>query len=867
MAASSPTDDAAAEALAEFLDQSGSHSPIPLISHTPYRFHSSIPSQRSSPLPLHAKTPISRLKAADGGNTSLSALNYVASPLTVAPTLSATIQTRNGSPFTFKLPKLPFDVDPHGDADDQAWGRIMEQDEEGGLPSQGLVDFDEGNPFASQFISPVMTKPSQAAASLGVPRMPQTPTKSPQTKSAPSTISRKHYRSVTGLGTPSTVRSGAMKRHLTQEPGSNPVSPTAVRRRVNSSQTFLTNVPLSRNVSSASIYSVPGQQDRNVSGMTSLTASTSYELRSPTVGPYVPELHPSHPLPGLVPGHHPSPQPSQGYSPLYTPLQPGGAFFDSPDPSQGIFAAQQGEISLMQGMNQIMAPTHPAPNTTSMLSVASFPGTSGMRQQPLGTIMETPSLAQDTTVVYTQVSSAPMASQARFQNVEYPVVPAARPQSFSAHLPSEAQPIDVNSWVERTHESRKDMANSIPPQYSFTPQGESVQYFQPSLQVPAQSHPTQRVLHVQSVPQFTHDPQVGPSMQTHHAEVYRHTSGSYPWDHAGPSSQPLSAPLMSARSVSAPGFSLDHGSSAMPVISEIDLSLVQPGGLFGPIQTGHPLASQSQPGLEIDTSHMTPYSYPPEPSSATMSPETPRKRKTYPRVGNPLRPGPKPKPKTPKKSRDGSQGSNSPGAGGEEPNVFAATTLARIDEDGPIEQPSVAIASDAAPTAMQREASSTSSMATPTVMLEQPQVVVHPPPAALGPDQAISGLSRDILEKLYMTYMAVEDGRPPQKRFKCMIEGCDRSFPRKSAIHSHIQTHLEDKPFRCDAEDCGAAFVRLHDLRRHTRIHSGTKPFPCPCGKGFARGDALHRHRQRGICIGAIVPRRTSGSPPRYEPY
>jgi hypothetical protein len=65
-----------------------------------------------------------------------------------------------------------------------------------------------------------------------------------------------------------------------------------------------------------------------------------------------------------------------------------------------------------------MAPTHPAPNTTSMLSVASFPGTSGMRQQPLGTIMETPSLAQDTTVVYTQVSSAPMASQARFQNVE-----------------------------------------------------------------------------------------------------------------------------------------------------------------------------------------------------------------------------------------------------------------------------------------------------------------------------------------------------------------------------------------------------------------------------------------------------------------
>ena len=38
-------------------------------------------------------------------------------------------------------------------------------------------------------------------------------------------------------------------------------------------------------------------------------------------------------------------------------------------------------------------------------------------------------------------------------------------------------------------------------------------------------------------------------------------------------------------------------------------------------------------------------------------------------------------------------------------------------------------------------------------------------------------------------------------------------------------------------------------------------------GKGFARGDALHRHRQRGICEGSIVPQRTSRSPPRYDPY
>ncbi|KAK4701558.1 hypothetical protein P7C70_g4675, partial [Phenoliferia sp. Uapishka_3] len=119
-------------------------------------------------------------------------------------------------------------------------------------------------------------------------------------------------------------------------------------------------------------------------------------------------------------------------------------------------------------------------------------------------------------------------------------------------------------------------------------------------------------------------------------------------------------------------------------------------------------------------------------------------------------------------------------------------------------------------------------------------------------------VTRDTIQSFYegVPGHTLSNGQKVPKRYMCLIEGCERLFPRKSAIESHIQTHLEDKPFVCPQADCDAAFVRQHDLRRHERIHSGNKPFPCPCGKGFARGDALARHRARGICSGSLVPRR-----------
>lgn len=121
-----------------------------------------------------------------------------------------------------------------------------------------------------------------------------------------------------------------------------------------------------------------------------------------------------------------------------------------------------------------------------------------------------------------------------------------------------------------------------------------------------------------------------------------------------------------------------------------------------------------------------------------------------------------------------------------------------------------------------------------------------------------SSLPKEYIQSLYrgVPSHTAANGTKVPKRYECLMDGCERTFPRKSAIESHIQTHLEDKPFICPHADCDASFVRQHDLRRHERIHSGNKPFPCPCGKGFARGDALARHRARGICSGSLVPRR-----------
>ncbi|KAF1356503.1 hypothetical protein BDV97DRAFT_9692 [Delphinella strobiligena] len=107
-----------------------------------------------------------------------------------------------------------------------------------------------------------------------------------------------------------------------------------------------------------------------------------------------------------------------------------------------------------------------------------------------------------------------------------------------------------------------------------------------------------------------------------------------------------------------------------------------------------------------------------------------------------------------------------------------------------------------------------------------------------------TGISAEEVQQ-YISEQNQADGK-----WTCLFDGCYKKFGRKENIKSHVQTHLGDRQFKCN--HCGKCFVRQHDLKRHAKIHSGDKPHKCPCGNGFARQDALTRHRQRGVCEGAL---------------
>ncbi|KAK4688531.1 hypothetical protein P7C73_g1581, partial [Tremellales sp. Uapishka_1] len=627
---------------------------------------------------------------------------------------------------------------------------------------------------------------------------------------------RKRHRTVSGLGTPSRVAKKGRQVSSDFNTLNSIVSPS---KRRSASTSLTTSQPLMRSISDSAAHSFgvySHHQDRNVSNSSYMSGSTSWSQ--------VPQS-PNHMIlydsaaggsmggpPELMESTHPSPNQHNGPD---TKTPPTGFVYESPMP-MGLGARFEGQPMEYNGYSSM---PHSQPGSTSMVSVASFPT---MRTQTLDTINE--HTAVDEYANMTLMLSQPIPQSASFPQMDMPSVPNMHYNNTydyvammnNQHAPSQAQAIQ--SWTSNTQ-----VASS------------NTNYGNLGFQHPAQLGYT------------------APPLVQRHASTSAIPSSFVPYDMVAPNGQG-SFPMMPR---SASTSHVPTHSSAMSSLEEMPAQ-GDVTGLFPFSSSGSSSHSGHQIGeFEPMSSRMGGFSTMVGPSSVsghTSEPDTPRKRQRFPPVGNRLKPGPKPKNKTPRKV-DPTRVPSPVFGSGIDPTLL-----------NPPAQPHDLLAPSSSVLPSSSRAASIEfgpdlseiphhQLPPPT---QQPQFKLEPPRNALHDPTADSqaqghGLPKSFLETMYDVITHDPTSGAAGKKFKCLIDGCGRQFPRKSAITSHIQTHLEDKPHVCQEPDCGAAFVRQHDLRRHTRIHSGNKPFKCDCGKGFARGDALMRHKQRGICAGGTT--------------
>ncbi|XP_026957366.1 zinc finger protein 467 isoform X1 [Sagmatias obliquidens] len=79
-----------------------------------------------------------------------------------------------------------------------------------------------------------------------------------------------------------------------------------------------------------------------------------------------------------------------------------------------------------------------------------------------------------------------------------------------------------------------------------------------------------------------------------------------------------------------------------------------------------------------------------------------------------------------------------------------------------------------------------------------------------------------------------------QRSFLC--PDCGRGFAHGQHLARHRRVHTGERPFAC--AQCGRRFGSRPNLVAHSRAHSGARPFACAqCGRRFSRKSHLGRHQ------------------------
>ena len=86
--------------------------------------------------------------------------------------------------------------------------------------------------------------------------------------------------------------------------------------------------------------------------------------------------------------------------------------------------------------------------------------------------------------------------------------------------------------------------------------------------------------------------------------------------------------------------------------------------------------------------------------------------------------------------------------------------------------------------------------------------------------------------------------KPGEINWEVYCEECQKEFPSKERLKTHMRTHTGERPFKCTIEGCGREYTLKQNRNLHLRTFHKVQPFICTvegCGKRYM--EEAHRDK------------------------